>query len=110
MAESAANNAVNASTSSSPFVLNVREPPTLPESLIFSQGSATNQAVADVLNTMKKALEIPHHNLGQAQQKTKQQVDKVRCVEEWKEGEQVLLSTKHLRTFAAHLPMKLKRR
>ena len=54
------------------FVLNAGEPPTLPELLVVSQGSATNQVVADVLSTMKKALEIAQHNLAQAQQKTKQ--------------------------------------
>ena len=58
LAEFAANNAVNASTGYSPFVLNAGEPPTLPESLIVSQGSATNQVVADVLSMMKKALKI----------------------------------------------------
>ena len=30
--------------------------------------------------------------------------------QEWKEGDQVLLSTKHLRIFATHSPMKLKER
>ena len=58
LAEFAVNNAVNASTGYSPFVLNVGEPPTLRESLVVSQGSATNQVVVDVLSTMKKALEI----------------------------------------------------
>ena len=87
LAEFATNNAVNASIGYSPFVLNAGEPPTLPESLVVSHSSATNQAVADVLNTMKKALEIAQRNLAQAQQKTKQQVDKVRRVEEWKEGD-----------------------
>ena len=100
---------MNASTGYSPFVLNAGEPPTLPESLVVSQGSTTNQAVVDVLSTMNKALEIAQHNLAQAQQKTKQQVDKARRAEEWKEGDQVLLNTRHLRTFAMHLPMKLKR-
>ena len=65
--------------------------------------------MADVLSTMKEALETAQHNLAQAQQKNKQQVDKARRVEEWKEGDQVLLSTRHLHTFAMHLPMKLKR-
>ena len=110
LAEFAANNAVNASTGYSPFVLNAGEPPTVPKSLVVSQGSTTNQVVADVLGTMKKVLEIAQHKLAQAQQKTKQQVHKVRGTEEWKEGERVLLSTRHLRTFAMHLPMKLKRR
>ena len=53
---------------------------------------------------------MAQHNLVKAQQRTKQQVDKTRHAEEWKEGDQVLLSTRHLHTFAMHLPMKLKRR
>ena len=73
LTEFAVNNAVNASTSYSPFVLNIGETPKLLESLVVSQGSTTNQAVEDVLNTMKKALEIAQHNLTQAQKRTKQQ-------------------------------------
>ena len=67
LAEFSANNAMNASTSYSSFVLNAGEPPTPPESLVVSQGSTTNHVVADVLSTMKKALEIAQHNLAQAQ-------------------------------------------
>ena len=59
---------------------------------------------------MKEALATAQHNLVKAQNRTKQQVDKTRRAQEWKEGDQVLLSTRHLRTFAMHLPMKLKRR
>ena len=57
---------------------------------------------------MKEALAIAQHNLVKAQQRTKQQVGKTRRAKEWKEGNQVLLNTKHLHTFAMHLPMKLK--
>ena len=88
--------------------MNAREPLTLPKSLVVCQGSATNQVLADVLSTMTKALEIAQHNLTQAQQKTKEQVDKARHTKEWKEGELVLLNTKHLHTFPTNLPMKLK--
>ena len=56
LAEFAANNVVNASTGYSPFVLNAGEPPTLPESLVVSQGNATNPAVVDALSPMKQAL------------------------------------------------------
>ena len=60
LAEFATNNAVNASTGYSPFVLNVGETLTLPESLVVSQGSSMNQVVADALSTKKKLLEIAH--------------------------------------------------
>ena len=103
-----ANNVVNASTGYSPFVLNLRETPTLPESLVVSQDSSMDQAVANVLSTMKKALETAQHNLAQAQKRTKQQVDKVGHVEEWKERDQVLFGTGYLCMFTTHLPMKFK--
>ena len=110
LAEFAANNAVNASTGYSPFVLNAGETPTLPEALVVGQEQSSNQAVTDVLQTMKEALATAQQNLVQAQQRTKKQVDRTRRAVEWKQGDQVLLSTRHLRTFATHLPMKLKRR
>ena len=56
LAEFAANNAVNASTGYSPFVLNAGETPTLPEALVVGQEQNSNQTVADVLQTMKEAL------------------------------------------------------
>ena len=84
LAEFPASNAVNASTGYTPFVLNAGEAPTLPKSLVVGQGKTQNQAVADVLRTMKEALATAHHNLVQAQQRTKQQVDKTRRAEEWK--------------------------
>ena len=51
---------MNASIGYSPFVLNVENTLTLLESFVVSQGSSMNQVVADVLSTMKKALEIAH--------------------------------------------------
>ena len=57
---------MNASTGLSLFVLNAGETPTLPESLVVSQDASTNQAVADVLSTINKALKITQHNLAQA--------------------------------------------
>ena len=77
---------------------------------MVSQGTATNkQVVADVLSNMKKALETAQHNLTQVQERTKRQVKKVKRAKEWKQGDQVPLSTWHLHTFAMHLPMELKR-
>ena len=37
-------------------------------------------------------------------------MDKTRREEEWKVGDRVFLNTRHLRTFAVHLPPKLRRR
>ena len=72
LAEFAANNAMNASTSFAPFVLNAGEAPTLPESLVVGQGTVKNQTVVNVLKTMKEALATAQHNLVKAQQRTKQ--------------------------------------
>ena len=59
---------------------------------------------------MKEALDDAKLNLAKAQEKTKRQVDKTRRAEEWKVGDRVYLSTRHLRTFAPHIPTKLRRR
>lgn len=58
LTEFAASNVVNAFIGYSPFVLNVEEPPTLPELLVFPQSSSSNQVVEDVLRQMKEVLEI----------------------------------------------------
>ena len=108
--EFAANNAINVSTSYTPFHLNVGEDPTLPENLLVPLGSTSNQAVQETISRMKEALDDAKLNLVKAQKRTKTQVDKTRREEEWKVGDRVFLSTRHLRTFAVHLPPKLRRR
>lgn len=109
LAEFTANNAVNTSTGYSPFVLNAGEPTTLPKSLVVPQSMSSNQGFEDVLCQMKEVLEIAQPNVAQAQERTMCQVNKARYIEEWKEADQVLLSTGDLCIFAMHLPMKLKR-
>ena len=59
---------------------------------------------------MKEALNDAKGNLAKAQEQMKRRVDKARRTEEWTVGDQVLLITRNLRTFAPHLPPKLKRR
>ena len=49
-------------------------------------------------------------NLTTAQRRMKQQADKSRRSEDFVVGDEVVFTTKHLRNFAPHLPMKLKRR
>lgn len=71
-------------------MLNIGEPPTLPESLVVPQSSSSNQAVEYVLRQMREGLRIAQCNLAQAQERIKRQVDKARRVEEWKEGDQEL--------------------
>ena len=110
IAEFAANNAINVSTGYTPFFLNSGENPTLPEHLVISQGSTSNQAVKEAISRMKEALSDAKSNLAKAQEQMKRRVDKARRTEEWAVGDRVLLSTWNLRMFAPHLPLKLKRR
>ena len=56
IAEFAANNIINVSTGYTPFCLNGRENPTLPEHLVVSPGSNSNQAVKEVISRIKEAL------------------------------------------------------
>ena len=67
-------------------------------------------AVHDSLDRMKVALDDVKTNLAMAQEMTKRQVDWTRWVATYAVGDEVLLSTKHLKTYAPHLPMKLERR
>ena len=110
IAEFAATNAINVSTGYTPFFLNSGENPTLPEHLVISPGSTSNQAVKEAISRMKKALSDAKSNLAKAQEQMKRRVDKARRTEEWAVGDQVLLSTRNLWMFAPHLPSKLKRR
>ena len=49
-----------------------------------------------MVDGMKEALEDVKVNLVKAQERMKTQVDKTRREEEWKVGDQVFLSTRHL--------------
>ena len=110
IAKFAANNAINVSTGYTPFFLNSGENPTLPEHLVISPGSTSNQAVKEAISRMKEALSDAKSNLAKAQEQMKQRVDKARRTEEWTVGDRVFLSTWNLWMFALHLPSKLKRR
>ena len=63
-----------------------------------------------MLDRMKQSLEDARSNLQAAQQKAARQANKSRRDEEFNEGDEVVLSTKNLRTFDMHLPVKLRRR
>ena len=110
IAEFAANNAINLSTGYTPFFLISGENPTLPEHLMISPGSTSNQAIKEAISRMKEALSNAKSNLAKAQEQMKRRVDKVRRTEEWAVGDRVLLNTRNLQMFAPHLPSKLKRR
>ena len=86
------------------------ENPTLPEHLVISPGSTSNQARKEAINWMKEALSDAKSNLAKAQEQMKRRKNKAKRTEEWAVGDQVLLGTWNLRMFALHLPSKLKRR
>ena len=96
IAEFAANNATNVSTGYTPFFLNSGENPTLPEHLVMSHGSTSNQAVKEAISRMKEALSDAKSNLAKAQEQMKRRVDKAKRTEEWANGDRVLLNTRNL--------------
>ena len=100
---------MNVSTGYTPFFLNSEENPTLPEHLVISSGSTSNQVVKEAISRMKEALSEAKNNLAKAQEQMKRRVDKARRTEEWAVRDRVLLSTQNLWMFALHLPPKLKR-
>ena len=61
------------------------------------------------MDRLKEALGEAKTNLTAAQERTKRQVDTSRRSETFAVGDEVVVTTKHLRTYAPHLPMKLKR-
>ena len=110
LGEFATNNAINVSMSYTPFFLNGGENPALPEHVLISLGSTSNQAVREAMNRMKEALNNVKGSLSKAQEQMKRRMDKAKHAKEWTVGDRVLLSTRNLQTFAPHLPSKLKRR
>ena len=110
LAEFAANNAVNASTGYTPFYLETGQDPAVPMSLLESSVRTRNQAVNDMADRMKVALVSARENIHKAQERMKRAVDKSRREETFKEDDEVVLWTRHLRNLDTHLPVKLRRR
>ena len=110
LAEFAANNAVNASTGYTPFYLEEGQDPTVPMSLLDSTVQTRNQAVNDMVDRMKVGLRSAWENIQTAQERMKRAVDKSCREETFSEGDEVTLSTRHLKQVSSHLPVKLRRR
>ena len=79
-------------------------------SLLESSVQTRNQAVNDMVDRMKVALRSARENIQTAQECMKRAVDKSRREETFSEGDEVTLSTRHLRQLNSHLPVKLRRR
>ena len=105
------NNAVNVSRGYSPFYLNLGSHPLVPNTLLAKgEPKVSNEAVKEALEWMKTALVDAKSNLTTAQQRMKRAVDKKRRTEEYKIGDEVVLSTANLWTYCPNLPPKIKAR
>ena len=112
-AEFAANNAVNVSTGYSPFYLQVGDNPIVP-STFLNKGAGSRdsrmEAIQEMVDRMKTALEDAQQNLATAQQRIKTYVDRSRRDETFRVGTEVVLNTRNLQQLDKHLPLKLCRR
>ena len=83
----------------------------MPNTLLAKgEPKVSNEAVKEALERMKTALVDAKSNLTTAQQRMKRAVDKKRRTEEYKIGDEVVLSTANLRTYCPNLPPKIKAR
>ena len=109
MAEFAANNAVHVSTGYSAFYLNSGDHPRVPISLLREGVSSQLEAVQEMVNRMKTALEEAQANLALAQNRAREYANRSRHAEDFGVGQEVVLSIRNLRV-DQHLPTKLRRR
>jgi hypothetical protein len=98
-AEIAVNNSVQESTGFSPFYLNSGQHPLLPLSQLIStaaQQNTTVPAATEMLKNLQDDLTAVQQNIKRAQQRQSKAANKHRRAVVWKEGDEALLSTKHL--------------
>ena len=85
--------------------------PVVPSSLLTASTlSTTQESVSERVTRLKDAIHHAQEQLKAAQFRMKRQADKTRREVQLKLGEEVVLSTKYLHTYAEHLPVKLRRR
>ena len=83
----------------------------MPNTLLAKgEPKVSNERVKEALEQMKMALVDAQSNLTMAQQWMKHAVDHKRRTEEYKNGDEVALSTANLRTYCPNLPPKSKAR
>ena len=112
LTESVDSNLVSISIGFTPFYLNAGSHPTTPVSKLqggIPQGSQ-NEAVKETLERMKTALAEAQTNLERAQRRMATVVNRTRRSEQYKIGDEVVLSTANLRSYYPHLPTKLRAR
>ena len=112
LAEFVANNIVSISTGFTPFYPNTGAHPPIPVSMMpggLPKGSQ-NEAVKEMLERMKTALAEAQTNLERVQRRMANAVNRSRRSEQYKIGDEVVLSTTNLRNYCPHLPAKLRAR
>ena len=92
-AEFAVNNSIHASTGYSPFYMNYGQHPHLPS---ITGDASKIQAVETLLSNLKSDIDIAKQHLISAQQRQKHYADQHRREVVYKQGDKVLLNTKHL--------------
>ena len=107
-AEMAYNNAVQTSTQQTPYYLNSGHHPRLPlDAAVKPEAQSNNAAAADRIADLHGCLEAARAALRRAQQRQASYADAGRRELELSEGDQVLLSTEHLRVRDADRTKKL---
>ena len=106
--EFAVNNTPNRTTGYSAFYLNYGYHPLHPLQLLHSPEDTTIEAVSTFTSRMQKDFEVARQQLNQARNQMMHQTDSHRRAVEYQEGDEVLLSTRHIRF--RHCPTKLQRR
>ena len=101
LAEFAVNNAVQASTKFTPFMLNSGQHPRTPATIAdlrdaYPSGRRKNPAAEQKFVEMQKRLKAARENLYGAQQRQKSYADEVRRTHSFTVGQRVLLSTVHI--------------
>lgn len=105
-AEMAYNNSVHASTGSTPYYLNYGQEILMPLDHAIAELLPTNNPdAATRIEKLKKALAEARKNIETAQKRQSQYVDTHRQEVVFKEGDQVLLSTEHLKLVGIASPI-----
>ena len=111
LAEFAANSAISVSIGFSPFYLNAGIHPILPTSLMTGGfPKTTNEVVQVTLERMETALAEAQTNLVLAQKRMAMAVNRLRRSVEFSVGDEVVITTKHIKNYCLLLPTKIKAR